>query len=122
MKGLRCVDRERTHHQLVLVLSVHLRRDIQSEIDHKQELQLEAIHLRGWYASHLHRQTHSLGPLSGRDAHHSRELGEKGHTKASSYLGIIRVVVIYIVEELRRHHHAAVHKVSQKWSVVQGRL
>ena len=63
---------------------------------------------------------HAVKDRSGREAHHSRELDERGKLKATSYLGIIRVVVIYIVEELRRHHHAAVHKVSKKWSVAQG--
>lgn len=47
---------ELTHHQLVLILSVHLGGNVQSEIDHEQELQLEAIHLRSWNASHLHRK------------------------------------------------------------------
>lgn len=60
-EALRVIDEERTHHQLVLVLSVNLWCHVQSEIDHEQELQLEAVHLCGRYTSHLRRQLQNQG-------------------------------------------------------------
>jgi hypothetical protein len=64
----------RTHHQLVLVLSVHLWRHVQREIDHEQELQLEAIHLRSRYPSHLRRQLPiRIAPFGTRGSYASQE-------------------------------------------------
>ena len=98
----------------MLVLSVHLRRHVQCEIDHEQELQLEAIHLRSWYASHLQRQLLvRTAPVRTHNnfATHRKPSEERNvhATHMNSDLGIIRVVVINIVEELGRHHDAATH-------------